>query len=101
MIIAQKDEYAKLPRIKASHPQSLSLKIIKGDYYDSTALNAYIQELSALPDFRYFLFFDKTPSQPFLGGSASSDFCRALEPAGWNAPVPVSPQLQNLSRLTW
>jgi hypothetical protein len=73
-----KESLMRLNEIKKERPEALNLIVRTDEYYDIEILEQYIYELSAIPDFEYFFFFNKASSQPFLGGIAAAKFCRSL-----------------------
>jgi hypothetical protein len=68
-----------LEQITLKHPSSLSLQIRTDNFYETSAMKEYVYTLCNLPDFKYFLFFDKSGVEAFLGGIAASQLCRSLE----------------------
>lgn len=75
LAVEQKTTSQRLREIVARRPQALSFALRNRDnYYDAFVLKDYIISLSQLSEFRCFLFFDSTPTQPFLGRLTPGSF---------------------------
>ena len=104
--VASKGDVNRLQVVKLQHPKALTFVVRRtengqgADYYEEYALSDYISQLSGQADFKYFLFFGSTPSQPFLGGIGSGPFCRSIHWPGFEPDAPLgSITLQDLAAI--
>lgn len=77
-VVSKKEGLGKLPGILATRPEALAFTLQSGNYYDEFAVREYIDQLSKLEGFKYFLFYGADPEHLFLGAISASNLVRQL-----------------------
>jgi hypothetical protein len=95
--MSRKESSSKLYIVKRKHPETLDLQLRQDEGYDQGALMEYIYDLTDTAGFKYFLFFDKAPSKPFLGGIGAPDLCRSLAESNTNSGLPATQDQPTMS----